>query len=446
MTERIVIIGGDAGGMAAVSQIRKGAPRAEIIALEKGRWTSYAGCGIPFLVGGEVDGGIDRLVARSPEQHRKTGLDLRTGHEAISIDVTTRQVDVHDRDGDQRYSLGFDQLLIGTGGRPIRPPFPGIDLPFVQPVHGLDSAARLLELAEDDSIRDIVVVGAGYIGLEMAEAFLNRGRIPTVIEMAPRPLALLDPQMGDLVGRAMLDRDVDLRLDTKVEGFEPGTVHTSGGAVSADLVVLGIGLAPESRLAAEAGLDLGVRSAIAVDDRMQTSIEGVWAAGDCVESTHLVSGEKVHIALGTYANKQARVAGINMGGGDARMPRILGTAITRMCDTEIALTGLNSAGAAAAGFDTLTSTITSPTRAHYYPGVSEMTVTLVVDRPTGRVLGAQIVGGDDAAKRIDTCATAITAGMTVDQVLDLDLAYAPPFSPVWDPVAVAAREALKLLP
>ncbi len=443
MAERIVIIGGDTAGMAAVSQIRKGAPDAEIIALEKGDRTSYAACGIPFLVGGEVEGGLEQLVARSPEQHRAKGLDLRTRHEATAIDTTARTVEVHDLDADERFTLEFDQLLIGTGGTPIRPPFPGIDLPFVHGVHGLDSAAALLAAIEDDATRNVVVVGAGYIGLEMAEAYLHRGRTPIVVEMAPHPLTLLDPEMSAMVGEAMVARGIDLRTDTTVQAFEPGLVQTSDGSIPADLVVLGIGLAPNTRLAAEAGLDLGVRDAIVVDDRMETSVDGIWAAGDCVQSTHLVTGEKVHIALGTYANKQARIAGINIGGGDARMPGVLGTAITKSCDTEIALTGANTAQATAAGFDVLTHSITSPTRAHYYPGVSDMTVRFVIDRPTGRLLGAQIVGGPDSAKRIDTCAVAITAGMTIDEILELDLAYAPPFSPVWDPVAVAAREALK---
>ncbi len=443
MAQRIVIIGGDAAGMAAVSQIRKGAPDAEVIALEKSNRTSYAACGIPFLIGGEVEGGIEQLVARSPEQHREKGLDLRTRHEATAIDTAARTVDVHDLDGDERFTLEFDQLLIGTGGTPIRPPFPGIDLPFVHGVHGLDGAADLLAAIEDDATQNIVVVGAGYIGLEMAEAFLHRGRTPIVVEMAPHPLTLLDPEMSAMVGKAMTERGIDLRTDTAVEGFEPGMVHTSDGTIPADLVVLGIGLGPNSQLAADAGLDLGVRDAIVVDDRMETSVEGIWAAGDCVQSTHLVTGEPVHIALGTYANKQARIAGINIGGGDARMPGVLGTAITKSCDTEIALTGASTAQAIAAGFDVLTHSITSPTRAHYYPGVADMTVTFVVDRATGRLLGAQIVGGGDSAKRIDTCAVAITAGMVIDQILELDLAYAPPFSPVWDPVAVAAREAMK---
>ncbi len=428
--------------MAAVSQIRKRRPATEIVALERGRWTSYSACGIPYVVGGVVAGGIERLVSRSAEAHIAAGADLRMGHEARRIDLDARAVEVRDAAGDS-YRLDFDQLLIGTGGAPIRPQLAGIDLPFIHGVQTLDDAALLLQHVEVSGCRHIVVVGSGYIGLEMAEAFIERGCRATVIEQAAQPLGTLDPDMGALVAEAMIAHGVDLRCRVTVTGFEPGAVITSEGRVPADLVVLGLGVGPRSELAGDAGLDLGVRGAIRVDRRQETSAAGVWAAGDCSESTHLVTGQPVHIPLGTYANKQGRVAGINMGGGDARSPLVLGTAITKLCRTEISRTGLSEVEAGQAGFDHIAQTIEATTRAGYFPGTSKMTVKLVVERRTGRLLGAQIVGGDGAAKRIDTCATAITAGMDVQQVLDLDLAYAPPFSAVWDPIAVAAREALK---
>jgi NADPH-dependent 2,4-dienoyl-CoA reductase/sulfur reductase-like enzyme len=445
MDERIVIIGGDAGGMSAVSQIRRLQPDAEVVALEKGNWTSYSACGIPFVIGGVVPGGIERLVARSPEQHRRNGIDVRMRSEAMAIDLAAGTVEVHDHEGSRTYPLGFDQLLIGTGGSPIRPPLPGIDLPFVRGVQTLDDAAALLEHAEQAGCKRVVVVGGGYIGLEMAEAFLHRGCSSTVIDTGRYPLGLLDPEPGAIVAAALTREGIDLKVGTKVEGFSPGAVHTDHGDVPADLVILGIGVGPNSMLAGAAGIELGVKEAIRVDERQATSVAGVWAAGDCAESTHLVSGEQVHIALGTYANRQSRVAGINIGGGDARTPRVLGTAVTKLCETEIALTGLNSKQAVAAGFDVVTSLVESSTAAGYYPDSAAVTVKLILERGSGRLLGAQIVGGPGAAKRIDTCATAITAGMDVQQVLDLDLAYAPPFSPLWDPVAVAAREALKLV-
>ncbi|MGE0511928.1 MAG: FAD-dependent oxidoreductase [Acidimicrobiia bacterium] len=444
MAERIVVVGGDAGGMTAISPIRSGKPDAEIVALERGNWTSYSACGIPFLVGGLIDGGIERLVARSPEQHRRNGVDVRMRHEAIGIDTGARTAEVRDHVGGSTYTLGFDQLMLGTGGRPIRPPLPGIDLPFIHGVQTLDDAADLLAHAEGNPGR-VVVVGGGYIGLEMAEAFLHRGCTSTVIDVSPYPLSLLDPELGRLVADAMERHGVELRLGTEVLGFEPDIVRTDAGDVPADLVILGIGVAPNSELAADAGIELGVKDSIRVDDRQETSVAGIWAAGDCAETTHLVSGEKVHIALGTYANRHARVAGINIAGGNARSQPVLGTAVTKLCEHEIGLTGLSSKQAAAAGFDVIGAVIESTTIAGYLPDAPTITVKFVVERGSGRLLGAQIVGGRGAAKRIDTCATAITAGMDVERIADLDFGYAPPFSPLWDPVAVAAREAVKHL-
>jgi NADPH-dependent 2,4-dienoyl-CoA reductase/sulfur reductase-like enzyme len=439
----VVIIGGDAGGMAAVSQLRKGLPDAEVVALERGRWTSYSACGIPYVVGGAVSGGVERLVARSPEAHRAAGTDVRIGHEAVAIDLAAGEVQVATAD-DATYRLGYDQLLIATGGTPIRPPLPGIDLPFVHGVQTLEDGADLLRHAEAGCQR-VVVVGSGYIGLEMAEAFVERGCTATVVERAVQPMGTLDPDMGELVARAMVSHAIDLRCGVDVVGFEPGVVLTSAGPVEADLVVLGIGVAPNSGLAREAGLALGVKGSIRVDPRQETSSPGVWAAGDCSESRHLVTGQPVHVPLGTYANKQGRVAGINIGGGDAVSAGVLGTAITKLCETEIARTGLGEDEAGRAGFDAVAERIESTTIAGYFTGAAPMTVKVVAERGSGRLLGAQIVGGAGAAKRIDTVAVAITAGFTVREVLDLDLAYAPPFSGVWDPIAVAARQALKRL-
>ena len=444
-SQRVIVVGGDAGGMAAVSQIRKRRPNAEIIAFEKGDWTSYSACGIPFVVGGEVVGGVDRLVARTPEQHRANGVDLRMRQEVVSIDTAAGTVEVRHIDSGSTSYEPFDQLLLGTGGVPIRPDVEGIDLPFISGAHTLDDATWLADLAKNGGLEHVVIVGSGYVGLEMAEAFLHRGLKPTVIDRGPHPLSILEPELGAIVARALHANGVDPRPNHEVTGFAPDMVMTRDDAVRADLVVLGIGTGPNSALAKQAGLRLGVREAIVVDDRQQTSVDGIWAAGDCAESTHLISGTNIHLALGTYANKQARVAGINIGGGDARSARVLGTAITKFCDLEIAVSGLNSKLARTAGIDVVSQTIESSTKAGYYPGSSMMTIKVLVERRSGRLVGAQIVGGSGSAKRIDTCVVAMTAGMTVEQIVDLDLAYAPPFSPVWDPVAVAARAALKLL-
>lgn len=443
MAERLVVIGGDAGGMAALSQVRRLRPATEIVVLEKGHYTSYSACGIPYVVGGDVKG-TSELIARAPERFLADGIDLRMRHEVTAIDLDRRAVAVRDLEADSDLCIEFDQLLIGTGGRPIRPPLPGIDNPKVHGVQTLDDADHLLAHATE-RCRRVVVVGGGYIGLEMAEAFVKREADVVLVDSGPQVMHTLDPDMGALVSDALRGTGVDLRLGASVEAFTDGGVVVGGDEIPADLVVLGIGVAPNSELARDAGVVLGARDSIHVDRRQHTSVEGVWAAGDCCESFHLVSRQPVHIALGTVANKQARVAGINIGGGHASFPGVVGTAISKICGTEVARTGLTVAEAIAAGFDHATVTITTTTKAGYFPGAEKMNLRFVVERGSGRLLGAQIVGGAGSAKRIDACAVALTAGMTVTQIVDLDLAYAPPFSGVWDPVLIAAREAIKVV-
>ncbi len=441
---RVVIIGGDAAGMSAATRIRAGRPDAEVVVFEAGRFTSYSACGIPYVVGGTVSGGVEALVARSPEEHRARGIDVRLHHEALGFDPVGGTVEVLDHHTGDTQRLDYDHLMIATGGAPIRPDLPGIDLPFIHGVQSLEHAQTLLALSEE-GCRRIVVVGGGYIGLEMAEAYIERGCTATVVERKEQLLGLLDVDLGARVTAAMRDHGIDVRTSTTVDAFEPGAVMTSDGPIAADLVVLGIGTRPRSDLARDAGLELSTNDAVRVDVHQATSAEHVWSAGDCADALHGVTGRRVHIPLGTYANKHGRVAGINIAGGEARSAPVLGTAITKLCALEVALTGASGPEAAEAGLDAVSVTIDATTSAGYMPDAAPMTVRLCAERGTGRLLGVQIVGGPGAAKRVDVVATAITAGMTVADVVDVDLAYAPPFSGVWDPVAVAAREALKVV-
>jgi NADPH-dependent 2,4-dienoyl-CoA reductase/sulfur reductase-like enzyme len=445
MAERLLVIGGDAGGMAAASQARRQQPYMEIVALERGRWTSYSACGIPYLVAGDV-ASHKELIARSPEEFRdRQRIDVRMGHEAIGIDLDARRVEVRDHTRDRTLQLGFDLLHIATGAHPIRPPLPGIDSPFVHGVQTLDDGIHLLEHAERGGCESAVVVGGGYIGVEMAEAFLRRGMKVTLVEADEQVMRTMDPDMAAPIATALRQLGIDVRLGVKAEGFEDGAVHTSAGPIRADIVVLGLGVAPNAALAADAGVKTGVRGAIRVNRRQQTSVAGVYAAGDCAESYHRVTQRQVHVALGTVANKQGRVAGLNLGGGYATFPGVIGTAITKVCDFEVARTGVNQEEADRAGFEYETVKIDSTTRAGYFPGTQPITIKMLAERDTRRVLGAQIVGREGAAKRIDVLATAITAEMTVDDVIDLDLAYAPPFSGVWDAVHIAARKGAEAL-
>jgi NADPH-dependent 2,4-dienoyl-CoA reductase/sulfur reductase-like enzyme len=440
MADRLVVIGGDGAGMAAAMQARRRQPYLEIVALEKGPWTSYSACGIPYLVGGEV-GSLEQLVARTPQafrdQHR---IDVRLRHEALAIDHARRQVEVRDHLHQRTIQLGYDKLHLALGARPTRPDLPGIDGEQVKGVQTLEDAKVLLDQARTTRCQSVAIVGGGYIGLEMAEAFVRWGASVTLIEGNDQLMRTLDADMATRLLSPMEAMGIALRLGTPVAGFEPGKVLLDdGSSVPADLVVLGLGVTPSSELAREAGVATGVRGAVSVDRRQRTNLDGVYAAGDCCESWHLVSGRSVHVALGTVANKQGRVAGINLGGGYATFPGVVGTAITKVCSLEVGRTGLTEVEAAAAAIDAVATTIDATTHAAYLSDAEPMAVKLVAERGTGRLLGGQIVGGAGSAKRIDTVATALHARMRVDEVVDLDLAYAPPFSSVWDPVAVAAR-------
>jgi len=439
MAERLVVIGGDAGGMSAATNARRLRPDLEIVAFERSTRVSYSACGIPYLVAGEVDQ-VDALVARTPREFREANrIDVRVEHEVMGVDLDRGQVEVHDGPHGRTFRIGFDHLLIGTGARPIRPELPGIDGEQVHGVQSLDDGARLFTYAEQSRCQRVVVVGGGYIGLEMAEAFVMWGAQVTVVDSGPHVMRTLDPDMAALVATALERHSIEVRTGVAVTGFEPGAVHTADGRIPADLVVLGLGVTPNTELAGAAGLELGVRDSIRVDRRQATSHAGVWAAGDCAESFHLVSQRPVHVALGTVANRHGRVAGLNIGGGYATFPGVVGTAITKVCSTEVGRTGLTEFEARRDGFEAVAAVIESTTQAGYMPGTAPITVKLVVEARTGRLLGGQIVGGTGAAKRIDTLAMAITAGLTADELINVDLSYAPPFSPVWDPLATAAR-------
>ena len=445
MTERLVVIGGDAAGMSAAMQVRRRQPEREIVVLEKGRWTSYSACGIPYLVGGLV-GDLDDLVARSPETFRdQHDVDVRLGHEVRGIDLDRRTVEAWNHDAGAAVTVEFDTLHIGTGARPLRPDLPGIDLPHVHGVQTLDDAAALEKRVTGEHVENVVVVGGGYIGLEMAEAFVRRGLATTLVERGDHLMPSLDPDVAGPLPDALRGLGVDVRLGTAMEAVGDHAVHAGGTEIPADLVVLGLGTVPNADLAAAAGIATGVKGAIRVDRRQHTSAEGVWAAGDCCESYHLVARVPVHIALGTVANKQGRVAGINIAGGYAAFPGALGTAVTKVCQVEIGRTGLSAAEAATHGFVTVEASVEGESRAGYLPERRKIMVKALAEAGTGRMLGAQIVGQEGAAKRIDVLATAIQAGLTAEEVVELDLGYAPPFGPVWDPVHLVGRRLVQKL-
>jgi NADPH-dependent 2,4-dienoyl-CoA reductase/sulfur reductase-like enzyme len=449
LTRRLLVIGADAAGMSAASQARRrrGPEDLEIVALDRGNFSSYSACGIPYFVSGVVDD-VESLVVRSPETFRtKQAIQVHLRREVLELDLDRGVALVnHNESGHQR-SEGFDDLMLATGAVPIRPQLPGAGAGGVFGIQTLDDGVALRAFVCDRKPRQAVIIGSGYVGLEMAEALCALGLETHLVDIAPQPLTRLDPDMGALVAEALRDFGTVLHLGQGVAGFETGAsgevsaVVTSEGTIPAQVVVLGLGVRPNVALAQAAGVEVGPSGAVAVDRRMRTSHPAVWAAGDCAEKRHRVSGARVAVALGTHANKEGRVAGINLGGGYATFPGVIGTAATKVGPLEVARTGLNEAEAADAGFVVDAVTTPSTTRAGYDPGAEPVTVKLVVERGTGRLLGAQIVGRDGAAKRIDALAVAVWNEMTVDDLLGADLSYAPPYSPVWDPVVAAARRA-----
>ncbi len=449
---RLIVIGGDAAGMSAASQARRrlGPDKLEILAFERGDFTSYSACGIPYWVGGLVDG-PDALIARDPAAFHRDDIQVRLRHEVTDIDLDAGTITARDLNGGGTVTEGFDELMYAAGAEPVRPPWADNPANGIFGVQTLGDGAALNAWLESSEARDAVVIGGGYIGVEMAESLISRGLRVTLVERSGQPMATVDPDMGALVADAVRGLGIELRTGVTVQALETAddrvrAVVTDAGTIPADVVVLGLGVRPNTALAEAAGLPLGHTGGLATDLRQRVTgpdgvVGHVWAAGDCTQVNHLVSGRAVHVPLGTHANKQGRVAGINIGGGYATFPGVIGTAITKICDLEVARTGLSSKEAEAAGFRYVTATVESTNRAGYFPGAVPMTVKVIAEKDTGLLLGAQIVGRAEAAKRIDAFAIAVWNRMTVTEMTALDLGYAPPFAPVWDPVLIAARKA-----
>jgi NADPH-dependent 2,4-dienoyl-CoA reductase/sulfur reductase-like enzyme len=443
MSDRLLVIGADAGGMSAAAQARRRADRdaLEIVAFDRGAYTSVSTCGIPYYVG-DLLSDADDLIVRSPEEFRAAGIEVELGHEVLTIDTAARRIRVLGPDGER--DEPFDQLVIATGSTPTRPEIPGANAAGVLGVQTLRDGIAV-RAAVDAGAKRAVVVGGGYVGLEMAESLHRRGLQVCVVDRSEQPMRSLDPDMGALVADALRGLEIDVHLETIVDAFATDAsghvraVHTSAGEFPTDLVVLGLGVRPNSELAARSGLEVGDQGGIITDARMETSVEGIWAAGDCVEVMHRITRKRVAIALGTHANKQGRVVGVNVTGGSLAFPGVIGTAVTKLCEYEVGRTGLTEHEARDAGFTAIAARIESTTRAGYYPGSGAITVKLVAESPSGRLLGAQVIGREGAAKRVDVLATAIWNEMTAEDFAQLDLGYAPPFAPVWDPVLVAAR-------
>ena len=439
---RLVVIGGGAAGMSAASAARRVAPALDAIVCEAGGFAAYGMCGIPYFLGGTV-ADAESLLAYPPAEFReKRGIDLRLRTRVSRIDPEARRVHLSGAGGSE--TVGYDALVVASGADPVRPPVPGLDHPRVFTIRSLDEAIELRRLLDTGTVRRATVVGAGYIGLETAEALVCAGIEVEVIEALPRVLGNVDEPVAELA-QAELELHAGLRLSTRLDAVRDG----SGGSVTAvvdgaesrtDLVVIATGVRPAAGLLVRAGARHLPDGSVAVDASMRTSLPDVFAAGDCVALPHLVLGHPAWVPLGPAANKTGRVAGTVAAGGAASFPGVVGTAVVKVFDLEVARTGLTLAQAQAAGLAASATDVVSRSRAKYYPGASPVHVRLV-HAPGGRLLGGQLAGREGAAKRVDVLATALHAGLSVADLATLDLSYAPPFAPVYDPVLAAAIKA-----
>jgi len=445
--QRLVIIGGVAAGMSAASRARKLDPQLEIVVLEKGRHVSYGTCGLPYYLSGQVADASELVVYTAEFFREKRSIDVRLEHEVTEIEPGRKRVHAL-RSRAQPVVVEYDKLVIATGGAPALD-IPGVQLSNVFTCNDLAGTIRLRAFIEEQRPRRAVIVGSGYIGLEVADALVHRGMEVVILERSESVLEGIEPEIGERVEKALHGHGVRLiknaaarTISGNAQGGATAVQYGAGGSEPAELVLLATGIVPRSELAATAGVRIGRTGAIAVDERMLTSVNSIYAAGDCAEVRHLVTGQPTYLPLGTTANKQGRVAGENAAGGHGRFDGVVGTLVTQVFDLAVAKTGLNVEQARAHGFQPDAVTITSTSRAKYIAG-KPILAKLVWDRATGRLLGCQMAGEEGIAKRIDVAAMALHARMRVPEMLHLDLSYAPPFAPVWDPLLIAANEAHK---
>jgi NADPH-dependent 2,4-dienoyl-CoA reductase/sulfur reductase-like enzyme len=440
--QRLVVIGGVAAGASAAAKAKRTNPELEVILLERGPFISYGSCGMPAFIAGMIPS-ADELIARSPEEFARRGVEVRTQHEVLEVDARNKSLRVADLVGARDYSLSYDDLVIATGADAIRPRLPGLDLDGVFALRTLSDGLTISEALKTDRPRGVVVIGGGYVGLLMAAAFRAHDLPVTLVEMAPQVMVNLDEEMSMLVLDEVRSHGVRVLLNDKLIRCEGRNrvekVVTENGEIPADLVLLAVGVRPNTHLAQEAGVQLGAGGAIAVDKHMRTNVAGIYAAGDCAEAALQVTGEKVYIPLGTTANKQGRVAGANVAGMECTFEGIAGTAATKIFGLEVARTGLTEREAVAKGLSVHTSQITAKDRSGYYPGASRLDVKLVIDTDSRRLLGGQMIGACGAVKRIDILAAAIYAQMTVDDLTHLDYSYTPSAASVWDATLIAAN-------
>lgn len=434
---KVVIVGGVAGGASAAARLRRLDESAEIIMFERGEYISFANCGLPYYIGGEITK-KSALTLQTPQSfNARFNVDVRVNSEVTSIDPKAKTVTVRSKDRGE-YTESYDKLILSPGAAPIRPPMEGADNARVFTLRNIPDTIKIREYVEEEFPESAVVVGGGYIGVEMAENLKNAGVAVTIVELADHVIAPLDYDMACDVHRYLKEKGVGLILKNGVQAIkeEGGKLKLtlSDGEIETDMVIMAVGVRPDTALAKDAGLELNKRGAIVVNEHMLTSDPDIYAVGDAVEVTDFVTGEKAYIPLAGPANKQGRIAADNIYGIPTTYKNTLGSAVLKIFDMTVATTGVNERAAKAAGLDYDKVYTYSNSHASYYPGSTGMSIKTLYEKGTGKILGAQIVGFDGVDKRCDVLATAIRAGMTAKDLTELELCYAPPFGSAKDPV------------
>ncbi len=458
--KKIVIVGGVAGGMSAAARARRLSEDSEIIVLERSGHVSYANCGLPYFLGGEIQS-QDKLIVVTPDALKnKLNLDIRVHHEVVAIDAKAKVISVRETTTERTYEESYDDLILSVGAAPIRPNVSGIDLPGLFTLRSIEDVESIQSWFELQKPRNAVIAGGGFIGLEMAEQLVRRGLNVTLIDGKDQVLAPLDIEMAELVHIELRQHDVKLVLGMPIEGFlAPGEVATAAEdlpkscwvlagkhePIPADLVILGLGIRPEVTLARKAGLTIGERGGIRVNENLQTSSPNIWAVGDAIEVRNPVNGAWTLIALGGPANRQGRIAADNIFGSNETYDGTLGTAILRVFDLTVASVGLNELQLKSSTIPYEAIYLHPSNHASYYPGAERLDMKVLFHNETGTLLGAQVIGKEGADKRIDVLATAIKAGMTIRDLSELELAYAPPFGSAKDPINLAGMAGTNVL-
>lgn len=441
---KAIIIGGVAAGMSAASKLRRVLPDAEINVYERGNFLSYGACGLPYYVGGFNDD-PNKLIARTQEQYEQMNIRTFLRHEVLKVDAVGKRVTVKDHDSGRTFEDSYDVLMIAVGCDSVSPKIPGADLPSVFYLKTMEDGLLLREIARLPDVNHVAVIGGGYIGVEMTEAILHLGKTATLIEAGDRLLSTFEPEFSELAAQELERHGVTVKVGCRVEEIvEDGArrvVRTSQGDVTADLVVMSVGIVPATGFLRDTGIRMARNGAILVDRELRTSLDSVYAAGDCAVVYHRQMEEDYFIPLGTVANKCGRIAGGNMAGAHEKFVGALGTAAIKVCDLEMGRTGMSEKDAQRLGVDYKTKLVSATDHPAYYPDPEKLIIKLIYEARTRKLLGACIAGKRNAVLRADIFAVAIHNGMTTDELGMVDLAYAPPFAGVWDAVHIAANAA-----